>query len=67
MGDELTFRLLTGKLLMKLINYKKMSITYKPKSGRRKRRQGFRKRNSTKKGKCVLKKRRQKGRKKISL
>jgi large subunit ribosomal protein L34 len=44
-----------------------MSATYKPKSGKRKKRHGFRKRNSTKNGKAVLKRRKQKGRKKVAL
>jgi len=65
--DKLTFGFLTDRILIELINYKKMSATYKPKSGRRKKRHGFRKRNSTKGGKIVLKKRKQKGRKKIAL
>jgi large subunit ribosomal protein L34 len=43
-----------------------MSVTYKPKSLRRKRRHGFRKRSKTKNGKKVLKRRMQKGRKKIT-
>jgi large subunit ribosomal protein L34 len=43
-----------------------MSQTYKPKSGRRKKRHGFRKRNQTKAGKNVLKRRRNKGRKKLT-
>lgn len=64
---KLTFNPLTGKILIELINYNKMSITYKPKSGKRKKTQGFLKRNSTTNGKAVLKRRRQKGRKKISL
>lgn len=43
-----------------------MSVTYQPKSTRRKRRHGFLKRNSTKTGQAVLKRRRQKGRKKLT-
>lgn len=43
-----------------------MSQTYKPKSGRRKKRHGFRKRNQTSDGKTVLKRRRRKGRKKLT-
>jgi len=42
-----------------------MSFTYKPKKGRRKSRHGFLKRNETKNGKNVIKRRRQKGRKKL--
>ncbi|HRY82533.1 MAG TPA: 50S ribosomal protein L34 [Candidatus Moranbacteria bacterium] len=44
-----------------------MSITYKPKSAKRKKRHGFRKRNRTKNGKNVLKRRRREGRKKLAL
>lgn len=43
-----------------------MSETYKPKSSRRKKRHGFLKRNQTAGGKGVLKRRRQKGRKKLT-
>jgi large subunit ribosomal protein L34 len=41
--------------------------TYQPKSRRRKRRHGFLKRSATAKGKKVLKSRRQKGRKRLSV
>ncbi len=41
--------------------------TYQPKSRRRKRRHGFLKRSATANGKNVLKSRRQKGRKKLSV
>lgn len=44
-----------------------MSVTYKPKSRKRKRRHGFLKRNRTANGKNVLKRRRQKGRKKLTV
>lgn len=43
-----------------------MSETYKPKSKKRKNRHGFIKRSSTAGGQNVLKKRRQKGRKKLT-
>jgi large subunit ribosomal protein L34 len=66
-GDKLTFNPLAGKILIELIKDNKMSVTYKPKSAKRKKTQGFLKRNSTTNGKAVLKRRRQKGRKKISL
>ncbi|XOB41245.1 MAG: 50S ribosomal protein L34 [Candidatus Nealsonbacteria bacterium] len=44
-----------------------MSITYKPKKRKRKRKHGFFKRNRTKSGKRILKRRRKKGRKKITV
>jgi large subunit ribosomal protein L34 len=44
-----------------------MSFTYKPKKKKRARTHGFLKRKSTKTGRDVMKKRRQKGRKKIAL
>jgi len=43
-----------------------MSQTYQPKSRRRKRRHGFIKRSRTNSGQNVLKKRRRKGRKKLT-
>lgn len=43
-----------------------MSETYKPKTGRRKKRHGFMKRNETADGRNVLKRRRQKGRKRLT-
>ncbi len=44
-----------------------MSETYKPKTKRRKRRHGFLKRSRTSAGQNILKSRRQKGRKKLSV
>lgn len=44
-----------------------MKRTYQPKKGRRKSRHGFLKRMGTKKGAAVIKKRRQVGRKKLSV
>jgi large subunit ribosomal protein L34 len=43
-----------------------MSVTYKPKSIKRKRSHGFIERNSSPSGKNVLKARRRKGRKKLT-
>ncbi|OIP76083.1 50S ribosomal protein L34 [bacterium (Candidatus Gribaldobacteria) CG_4_9_14_3_um_filter_36_15] len=44
-----------------------MSQTYQPKKRKRKKTHGFRKRNKTKSGRKILTKRRQKGRKKITV
>lgn len=44
-----------------------MSQTYQPKKKKRKRVHGFMKRKTTKTGRTVVKKRRQKGRKKLSV
>lgn len=43
-----------------------MSQTYQPSSKRRKNRNGFRKRNETPTGQAILKKRRAKGRKRLT-
>ncbi|PIP26404.1 MAG: 50S ribosomal protein L34 [Candidatus Moranbacteria bacterium CG_4_9_14_3_um_filter_40_7] len=43
-----------------------MSQTYKPKKLKRKRKHGFKKRSQTKDGREVMKRRRRKGRKKIT-
>jgi len=44
-----------------------MSFTYKPKKRKRKKTHGFLSRTKTKSGKGVIKKRRRKGRKKLSV
>lgn len=44
-----------------------MSTTYKPKKKKRARKHGFLKRKQTKTGRTVLKKRRRKGRKKLTV
>jgi large subunit ribosomal protein L34 len=44
-----------------------MSITYKPKKRRRKKRHGFIKRSKTKTGRNILKRRMKKGRKKLTV
>jgi len=42
-------------------------MTYQPKKGKRQKRHGFLKRISTSTGRAVIKRRRQKGRKKLSI
>jgi large subunit ribosomal protein L34 len=49
------------------VNKVKMSVTYQPKKRKRAKTHGFLKRSKSKTGKNVLKARRQKGRKKISV
>jgi large subunit ribosomal protein L34 len=49
-----------------LCKNKNMSITYRPKKKKRKKTHGFRKRQSKKKGRKILSKRRKKGRKRLT-
>lgn len=56
---------LSNKVIIKLSII--MKRTYQPKKGKRVKRHGFLKRISTKTGAAVIKKRRQKGRKKLSV
>ena len=46
--------------------YREMKRTFQPKVRQRKKEHGFRKRMSTRSGRLILKKRRQKGREKLS-